>query len=275
MIHPKRWYPVVYGSTSGVLLALAARAAWRGPGRALAIAQLIVHAGPPAFLASLYLRGRGRTSVNLPLLRGSGLVGAMLAAGLAPRRSSSWSGWLTVAANEAYVRWYAKLGRGASTVLRVGATMPEVEFTAPGGRLVAVSEFRGAPTALLFYRGNWCPLCVAQIGELAARWRALADLGVRVALISPQDDAHTRQLAARFDVAFEYLRDPGLKAASALGIVHRGGVPVGMVGYDADTVFPTLVVLDRRGTVVFCDQTDDYRLRPDPELVIAALRSAG
>ncbi len=124
---------------------------------------------------------------------------------------------------------------------------------------------------LLFYRGNWCPLCMAQVGEIAERWREISSLGAQVALVSPQDEGRTRALAARHDVGFRYLRDDGLAAARRLGIVNPDGTPAGMVGYESDTVLPTLVVTDADGRIVYADQTDNYRVRPTPETVLAAL----
>lgn len=48
-----------------------------------------------------------------------------------------------------------------------------------------------------------------------------------------------------------------------------------MLGYEGDTVLPTLVVVDAEGRIVFADQTDNYRIRPTPDTVLAALRGAG
>ena len=137
-------------------------------------------------------------------------------------------------------------------------------------------SFLGQPTAFVFIRGNWCPLCVAQVRELAAEYQSLAARGIGVALISPQPLDETRALAERFGVDFRYLTDPGAAAAASLGIRHDGGVPPGVtqLGYEADTVFPTVIVIDESGTVVFSDQTDDYRVRPEPALFITALDAA-
>lgn len=95
-------------------------------------------------------------------------------------------------------------------------------------------------------------------------------------MVSPQPLDETRALAERFGVTFRYLADPAASAAASLGIRHDGGVPPGVtqLGYEADTVFPTVIVIDESGTVVFSDQTDDYRVRPEPALFIAALDSA-
>jgi len=71
----------------------------------------------------------------------------------------------------------------------------------------------------------------------------------------------TRDLAARFDVPFRFLVDPGGRATRQLGIP----------GYHPDTVLPTAVVTDADGRILLADQTDNYRVRPEPETFLAAL----
>lgn len=275
---PKRFFGPTYFTANALLFIRALLGARRDgrPGPATA-GPLLAHAAPTVLLASLYVRRRGRTSAELPWLRAAVLAGTALSAlGPAPRRARAAQTALAgVVGTEAYIRWYSVLGRRHSPPLDVGQTFPgDVAFVGHDGAPVTGSDLRGRPTALFFYRGNWCPLCVAQVGEMAERWQELEALGADVALVSPQSDEQTAALAARFGVGFRYLRDPDLHAARRLGLVHEGGVPPGLPGYDPDTVFPTVVVLDAAGRILMSDQTDNYRVRPEPETILAALRIA-
>ena len=45
--------------------------------------------------------------------------------------------------------------------------------------------------------------------------------------------------------------------------------------YPADTVLPTLVVTGPSGKIIYSDQTDNYRVRPEPDIFLAILRRAG
>ena len=66
------------------------------------------------------------------------------------------------------------------------------------------------------------------------------------------------------------------QVAESLGIAVRNGVPIGLPGgYSPDTVLPTLVVTNENGTIVFSDQTDNYRVRPEPDVFLAILRRSG
>ncbi len=176
-----------------------------------------------------------------------------------------------------YNFWYSELGRRPAELLQVGRMLPDFTVEDTAGNIVSSSQFVGSPAILLFFRGNWCPLCMAQIKELAGEYQQLTDLGARIALISPQPHGHTRNLAARFDVDFEFLVDSGNKAANQLGIAMKDGLPFGLSlqGYDPDTVLPTVVITDAAGKIIFVDETDNYRVRPEPSTFVKALERAG
>ncbi len=178
-----------------------------------------------------------------------------------------WAG-STLIAWFAYLRWYSVLDRSGANHLGVGAPLPTFQLEDTDTSTVSSESFRGKPHLLLFHRGNWCPFCTAQITELAAAYRRLEALDIAVVLISPQSVAKNSNLAARFDVPMKVLRDPHNAAAKKLGILQAWGTPMGMqmLGYESDTVLPTIVVTDAEGNIVFTDQTDNYRIRPEPEV---------
>jgi peroxiredoxin len=233
----------------------------------------------PLQLIGFYALRKGRTSRNLTVTTAIAAVATVVAVGASLFAGTGWPAVVAILgllSTQFYARWYSRLDRQRQATLEVGARLPHFDVIDIDGTPVSSGSFLGKPTAFMFIRGNWCPLCVAQVRELAGQYQSLAERGIEVALISPQSLDETRALADRFDVAFRYLTDPGASAARALGILHEGGVPPGVtqLGYDVDTVFPTVIVIDESGTIVFSDQTDDYRVRPEPALFIAALDSA-
>jgi peroxiredoxin len=175
-----------------------------------------------------------------------------------------------------YIFWYSRFGRLESALLSVGSKLPQFELTDSDGERFDSDSLSGSPAVLLFYRGNWCPLCMAQIKEIANRYQELDALGIKVVLVSPQPDDSSRKLAESYEVPFHFLIDSDNKVAEKFGIAVKHGVPVGMPGgYAADTVMPTLVVTNLSGTIVYSDQTDNYRVRPEPDTFLAILRRAG
>jgi peroxiredoxin len=90
-------------------------------------------------------------------------------------------------------------------------------------------------------------------------------MGLTVVLISPQPLEKNQGIAARFQIPMIFMRDPEGKAAKQLGIQHEWGTPMGLqiLGYESDSVLPTMLISDAKGYIIFSDQTDNYRVRPE------------
>lgn len=226
-----------------------------------------------AFFGYVFMQRTARTAafVSYPVVAQVIAVVALLVAG-----GTFWQ-WLYVLGvgligTLVYQLWYSKLDRAPSEVLRVGQQLPSLTFEDVDGNPVNTGELAG-PLLLIFYRGNWCPLCMAQVKEVASQYRELKACGVTTLLISPQAHDNTRDLAARFDVPFRFLVDTDLKVAKSLGLFAPGGTPMGMevFGYDSDTVFPTVVMTDKERRILFVDETDNYRIRPEPDTFLKVL----
>jgi len=179
---------------------------------------------------------------------------------------------LSVTGYVLYLFWYSKFGRKPSSVIANGRPLSPFDAIDSDGQRVSSKDLIGAPTLLVFYRGNWCPVCVTQIREVAAQYRSLQERGIQVVMVSPQSDAHTQELAKKIDAPLTFWRDQDLSAAKTLGLVDKQGVPVGMdlLGYDPDTVLPTVIMTDETGIVFYNDQTDSYRIRPLPDEFLKA-----
>ncbi|MDD2932838.1 MAG: peroxiredoxin family protein [Methylotenera sp.] len=179
-----------------------------------------------------------------------------------------WGGFLL------YAYWYSSYGRVPSSRIRIGSTLPNFTVRNASGSTVTTAQLTDKPAILMFYRGNWCPLCMAQVKELVGRYKDLSALGVRVALISPQPHSNTEALAKKFDVPFDFLTDKGNVAARILGIEQNHGLPMGMqmFGYDNETVLPTVIITDKNGKVIWNYETDNYRIRPEPDVYLDVLR---
>jgi peroxiredoxin len=236
-------------------------------------------AAPALFFAWLYLAGKARTSrhpVAVSVLSGLGLAITMTMNWRFPASSAIhvWAG-LCLLGWFVYLKWYSNFGLRQAPGLKIGSSLPDFGLETLHGEALRSGAFTGNPHVLLFYRGNWCPLCSAQAAELAESYRDLKALKATVVLISSQPQAHSRRLAERFDAPMLFLHDPANRAARKLGIEARWGTPMGLqlLGYDSDTAMPTVIITDAAGRIVFVDETDNYRLRPEPGTFIAVLKS--
>ncbi|HSJ96660.1 MAG TPA: peroxiredoxin family protein [Myxococcota bacterium] len=272
----KRAFLIPFFAFLGVVLL---HSLWRSATSGLApvwLGPLLVSGAFFSFLAWMMASGAARTSRDLPGLLSAGAAGVALALlggafGTTPARLPIAYAVAAFAGLLLYVFWYSRLDRRPSGALRVGAPLAEFVLEDERGESVSSLSLRGSAVVWLFYRGNWCPLCMAQIRGIADRYKEIEARGAKVALVSPQPHELTRALAQRFEVPFRFFVDRQGRAARDLGILHEGGVPIGIRGYDPDTVLPTAIVTDPDGLILLADQTDDYRVRPEPETFLAAL----
>jgi peroxiredoxin len=226
----------------------------------------------------MLFRNIPRTSARFPVLIGLGVAG-VAASALGYVQGGSGLALVLAATGLVgfllYDYWYSGFAARHSSLLEAGNMLPEFELRNTTGEIVSSTEFADRPTVWIFYRGNWCPLCMAQVKEIAAQYRELDALGVRVALVSPQPHKFTRGLAKKFDVPFDFLTDDNNQAARQLGIAHSFGVPMGMqvLGYDSETVMPTVIIAEVGGRILWADETDNYRVRPDPDVFLEILRA--
>ena len=235
-----------------------------------------------AFLMSLLaFKYRARTSAHFPIFTSLAITGLSLSSVvffLNPSADNIVPMGMTVTGFSTYLLynfWYSRLGRGKNITLKQGKLLPAFNLENASGERISSTGFKGKPAIFMFYRGNWCPLCMAQVREIAQQYRELESMGVQVALISPQPHEKTEALARKFDVPFEFLVDVKANAAKQLGIFMQDGLPAGMemFGYDSDTVYPTVIITDANGKILYVDQTDNYRVRPEPSTFLAVLNS--
>ena len=235
---------------------------------------------PLVFFIKVFLFKSPRTPrhpVEYSILSGLGLV---LTMAMSFRHADSagamhiWAG-ITLLGWLVYLRWYSVFHDRDAEALRVGSPLPDFRLESLHGHVVSSESFMAKPHLLVFYRGNWCPFCTAQIEELAGRYKQLEVSGISVVLISPQSIKKNQALASRFDIPMIFLRDRENTAAKQLGIYQKWGTPMGMqlLGYESDTVLPTVILTNSQGQIVFSDQTDNYRVRPEPA-VFEALQKA-
>lgn len=241
----------------------------------------VIHLLPLAFIGKLYLTHTPRTNRKLNFVT-IGMIGLTISATLVMQKSpenypmlfiyalTTFAGWLL------YLNWYSVLPKRNEDILKKGSTLPELIFEDATKSPISTHSFSGNKVLYMFYRGNWCPLCTAQVREIAEQYRKLDELGVKTVLISPQPHGYSANIAKKYDVPFLFLTDPKNRAAKIIGIFHKNGTPMGLevLGYSSDTVLPTVVITDEKGEIIYSDQTDNYRVRPDPETFLKVLKSA-
>lgn len=251
---------------------------WWWHGHWLWLGVVMVNAPILVLLGWLVGRGAGRTSPHLPLVTLCTWLGAAVTLlgtlSLGDPRPLAWAyTGIGVLGLCAYLFWYSPLRVDGSAGPRPGQILPSVTFQNLDGEPVTTASLLGRPAVLLFFRGNWCPLSMAQVRELSRRRPQLERRGARIVLISAQPSPRTGRIARRLGLDMEWWSDPELTAARRLGLLDPGGTPLGLelFGYPADTVLPTVLIADARGEIRYVDLSDNYRARPEPAAFLRVL----
>ncbi len=123
--------------------------------------------------------------------------------------------------------------------LSVGDQAPDFELDGTEGRF-RLSDHRGEKVVLLFYPGDFTPVCTKQFCSYAERAEDMSALGATVVGISAQDvDSHTKFVNEN-GIPVPLLADPKSKVAKSYG----ASVPV--VGTRR-----AVVIVDEQGKVAY------------------------
>ncbi|KQR44325.1 MULTISPECIES: peroxiredoxin-like family protein [Frigoribacterium] len=168
----------------------------------------------------------------------------------------------------------------------VGDQLVDATLLTPEGAEVSLATVVGeGPAVLVFYRGAWCPYCNLTLKTYQEQLLpTLRDRGVGLVAISPQTPEGSELATSNGSLDFPVLSDPGNVLSRALGIVTEPtaearaahtqlGFDVADSNADAtgDIPFPTVLVVDGDGRVVFADVHVDYTTRTEVDEVVAAL----
>lgn len=210
------------------------------------------------------------------------LFGSVLAlaagGGVAATFMQGAAGWREVATWLIGAGWFAStlptlaLPRGLGPRLALGDVLPPLRARLVTGE--AVDErvlLAHAPYVLILFRGQWCPFCVAQLGELQRAHERLRAAGLTSYALSTETPHDLAPLARRLGPSVTLLSDESAAFLEALGV--RMSVPwydrVFFRARNTDMAMPLTLVVDKSGHVVFLYRSRSVDDRPTPEQLIA------
>ncbi|MDX2103882.1 MAG: AhpC/TSA family protein [Alphaproteobacteria bacterium] len=169
--------------------------------------------------------------------------------------------------------------------LMVGARFPALRLPDARGQSVDLATVMArGPMVVTVYRGGWCPYCNLELRAYQRRLDAIQALGATVVAVSPEAPDHSLSTAEKNDLAFPVLSDTQGRLADALGIRFPLSPQIEALyrrfGHDLPShngdgrwslPIPATYVVDRGGEIRLASIEPDYRLRLDPEGVIALL----
>jgi peroxiredoxin len=176
----------------------------------------------------------------------------------------------------------------AANILPVGAKIPEFQLEDQDGKPVSSADLLSKSRLVLhFFRGRWCPFCVAQLEAMNQILPALTAAGASLAAISPQTVKQSYFMRDQHHLRFPLLSDPGNRVARQFGlsycvpeaqksIYQRSFVNLPLVNGDDtwELPIPATYIVERDGTILHAASNEDYTRRPEPLEILNSLATS-
>ncbi len=172
-------------------------------------------------------------------------------------------------------------------ILSVGALAPEFALQDASGKLVRSQDMLAlGPLVINFFRGRWCPYCVTELEAWRELYPQLRERGALLVAIGPQTARQNDFMVDQHRLAFAVLSDPGSELAEKFGLAYTAPeflrdyylsilINIPFVNGDASwrLPLPGTFVIGRNGRILFAEAHADFRVRPEPQEALTALRS--
>jgi peroxiredoxin len=170
-------------------------------------------------------------------------------------------------------------------ILSVGNLAPEFSLPDANGRMVRSADLLAlGPVVINFFRGRWCPYCITELAAWNQLFPELRKRGALLVAISPQTVHQNDLLLQQHPFPFPVLSDPGLMVAEQFRIAYfvpayhqknYRSILVNIPFINGDPswrlLLPATYLLRPDGSIAYAQAHADFRVRPEPEEVLAAL----
>ena len=174
----------------------------------------------------------------------------------------------------------------AQCAFPVGARAPEFELADGDAKVFRSAEALSRGRLVVsFYRGRWCPYCVAELESLRDVLPQIQAAGASLVAISPQTAKQSYFTADQHELRFPVLSDPGNRVARQFGLVYRLpqeleglyraifiNLPLANGDQSWELPLPATYILERDGTVLYAFADPDHMRRAEPAELLDRLR---
>jgi peroxiredoxin len=172
-------------------------------------------------------------------------------------------------------------------ILPVGAQAPEFALKDASGKLLRSADLLAVgPLIIKFFRGRWCSYCVTELETWRDLYGRIREMGALLVAVGPQAERQSDFMAGQHGLPFPVLWDQGNKVAEQFGLVwnipnylqsYYRSILVNIPFVNGDNTWrlplPATYVIAQDGRILFAEAHADFRVRPEPEEVLATLNS--
>lgn len=170
--------------------------------------------------------------------------------------------------------------------LKVGDTISDFSaITHDSSRFVLSGALKTGPVVVVFYRGQWCPICSKHLKRFQDSLELLTKAGATVIAISPEKPDYALKTVEKNNITFPVLYDSSYAISNMFDVAYMPrqieitrynflkGAQLSKAnsdGFDALPVPATFVINKQR--IVVCRQfNSDYRIRSSVSEILKCL----
>lgn len=106
--------------------------------------------------------------------------------------------------------------------LQVGETVKEFSAMDQQGNIFNLSDaLKKGPVVLIFYRGQWCPICNKHLSTLQDSLHLIYEKGASVVAISPETSEFLKRTAEKTHASFSLLYDEHYKISDSFDVTFK------------------------------------------------------
>jgi len=168
---------------------------------------------------------------------------------------------------------------------KTGQQLPDIVLPNAQGIMIDLANIlKHNKVVLAFYRGGWCPYCNLELRALQNALPNIEARGAKLVAISPETPDNSLSTKEKNELSFEVLSDTNNEVARAMNLVFKLPETLQVLykkfKIDLDTNQGNLTqelpiaatyVIEQNGTISYHFLSEDYKLRADPEEILAAL----
>ncbi|TFH39128.1 MAG: AhpC/TSA family protein [Bacteroidia bacterium] len=171
--------------------------------------------------------------------------------------------------------------------LQTGIKAPLFMASDAEGNSFSLEEtLQKGPVVLIFYRGQWCPVCNKHLGQVQDSLSLITELGATVVAVSPEKPDYLKKTEEKTGASFRLLYDESYRIADAYDVtftpekkqlfVYNTVLNANLKEAQSDNSqrlpIPATYIIDKKGYIIWRQFDPDYKNRSNVQDIIVALK---
>lgn len=174
------------------------------------------------------------------------------------------------------VRYGIDVNFGVPSGLKPGDTAPDLNAKDTNGKYITLKEeLKNGPLVIIFYRGEWCPVCNRYLSNFQDSLSYVIAAGANVLAITPEMPSSAKKMITKTGATFTIIPDPTEEIMQSYDVLFnvteayqqkiRNALEADIASNndkkDAMLPVPATFIINQEGVIVYRQFNLDYHVR--------------